>query len=46
MKKKLANNLKTNNGIEFINRIFGCIGNKRREDSNNDFISRLKDLFN
>ena len=44
--KKLANDLNSNNGIEFINRIFGGIGNKRKEDSNNDFISRLKDLFN
>jgi membrane peptidoglycan carboxypeptidase len=44
--KKLANDLNTNNGIEFINRIFGGVGNNRKEDSNNDFISRLKDLFN
>ncbi|MDC1414621.1 penicillin-binding transpeptidase domain-containing protein, partial [Amylibacter sp.] len=43
---KLINELETANGVEFINRIFKGLGHKAKKNSDNDFKSLLKNLFN
>ena len=43
---KLINELETANGVEFINRIFKGLGDKAKKNSDNDFKSLLKNLFN